>query len=1169
MTTLASQKRFVHLSVRSAYSLLEGAIHIDQLAHWTKAQAQPAVAVTDTNNIFGALEASETLRAEGVQPIIGCSLSLKTPYFSPPHPNQPQPLHTIRLLVRTEAGYRSLCRLVSQAHLETSAQDNPHITLEGLSTNAEGLLCLTGGTEGPLATLLAQGRTADARKLIDQLTAIFPEATYVELMRHGLDREHNTEEAMLDLAYQLGLPIVASNDAHFVGTDMYEAHDALLCIADGTYVSEVNRRRLTPEHRLKTTDEMHLLFSDLPEALDNTLHVARRCSFAPQESKPFLPRFSNASNLSEETLLRQEAEKGLHKRLSAHAQPRGATLSGHDSWDQPYLQRLVFELDVITTMGFAGYFLIVADFIRWAKSQAIPVGPGRGSGAGSVVAWALGITELDPLRFGLLFERFLNPERISMPDFDIDFCQEERDRVIRYVQERYGAKNVAQIITFGTLNARAVMRDVGRVLQQPYLATDRLCKMIPNNPANPVPLAQAIESEPRLQHERESDPVTAAVFERALKLEGLFRHASTHAAGVVIGDRPLDEIIPLYRDPRSDMPVTGFSMKWVEKAGLIKFDFLGLKTLTVLRRAQDLLRARGVDVSLENLTLTDTKTFQMLSSGDTAGVFQLEGSGMRTALRSLKPDKFEDIIAMVALYRPGPMDNIPTYINRKHGRETVEDLHELLKPILSETYGVIIYQEQVMEIAKVLAGYSLGEADILRRAMGKKIQEEMDAQRKRFVEGAALKGVPSSKATFIFDLVSKFAGYGFNKSHAAAYALIAYQTAYLKANHPVEFMAATMSLERDNTDKLAILVKEVKSMGIVLLPPDINVSGVDFTVEEIGSNEYAIRYALAAIKNVGAKAMEEVVTTRTTLGTFQDIFDFVERIDPSHLNKRQLENLIAAGALDSLKIKRAVGFEALEDLMRHAQTVHSSKASNQESLFSKDGRSNLQRLSLPDVKLWDEATLLKREREALGFYFSAHPLEIYRDLLKGRGVVLSEEIFDKGHHVGATVRLAGMLEGLDIRKAAKSGKNFAFLTLSDSSGTFEALIFGDLLDDARRALESGKPVILHVSVDKRQTDDAPRVIARSIETFDPDFFIKTAELRITVAREQALPVLRDLLQTSPAGEGRVSIVISERSGGREVLLTLPSKHQLTNALLVQTRGCPGVADTRFIFKRSG
>jgi DNA polymerase III subunit alpha len=1164
----ADHADFVHLAVRSAYSLLEGAIHLEALAEWARAQGQPAVAVTDTNNLFGALEASETLCAAGVQPITGCTLSLKTPYFKDAPSGKAAPAHPVRLLVRSEQGYRNLCQLVSRAHLETEPAEGPHATLNDLRAASEGLLLLTGGPEGPLGALIAAGRIADAGKLLTEFEAIFPGAVYVELMRHGLAEERATEAGFLDLAYARNLPLLATNDAHFIASDMYEAHDALLCIAEGTYVSEAKRRRLTPEHRLKTAAEMTALFSDLPEAIENTLQVARRCAFAPLERKPILPKFPSLDGLTEEAQLARDAKAGLEGRLATHVFSGSDTHANKDERAKPYRDRLAFELKVITEMGFAGYFLIVADFIRWAKENAVPVGPGRGSGAGSVVAWSLGITELDPLRFGLLFERFLNPERISMPDFDIDFCQEERDRVIRYVQDKYGAKNVAQIITFGTLNARAVMRDVGRVLQQPYPVTDRLCKMIPNNPASPVPLAQAIEDEPRLQYERESDDLTGAVIERALKLEGLYRHASTHAAGVVIGDRPLEELIPLYRDPRSDMPVTGFSMKWVEKAGLVKFDFLGLKTLTVLRKTLDFLKNRGVEMTLEEIPLTDAKTYAMLSAGDTAGVFQLEGSGMRKALHDLKPDKFEDIIALVALYRPGPMDNIPSYINRKHGVEEVEDLHESLRPLLAETYGVIIYQEQVMEIAKILAGYSLGEADILRRAMGKKIQDEMDAQQRRFVEGAEKNGVAAHRAAFIFNLVAKFAGYGFNKSHAAAYALIAYQTAYFKANYPVEFMAATMSLERANTDKLAALVDEVKAMGIPLLPPDVNRSEVDFTVEDLGSGERGIRYALSAIKNVGAKAMEGIVAARTEEGPFKDVFDLMERSDPAHLNKRQFENLIAAGALDALKIKRAVGFEALDSLMRHAQACHAAQANNQESLFGGEGGGRYPRFPLPEVKLWDEATLLKREREALGFYFSTHPLEAYGELLRGKGIVTSSEITAEGRHAGSQVRLAGMVEDLQIRKAAKSGKNFGFLTLSDAGGTFDVLVFSDFLDDARKAHEEGKPVIVQVSVDRGQSDDSPRVIARAIEVFDPEVWAKGAELRLTLTREAGLPALKALLENQPAGEGRVTLVVPDKAEGREVVIQLPARLKVSPALQGAARGCPGVAEAKFVFRRA-
>src|SRR5665213_2003056 len=665
--------------------------------------------------------------------------------------------------------------LVSRSFLDSEAGAEPAVALADLAASSEGLLCLAGGAKGPLGRLIAEGQAESADNLLGELKAAFPGRLYIELTRHGLPEEARTENGFVDLAYQHDLPLVATNDAYFPDRDYHEAHDALLCIAQGKVVDDSDRHRLTPDHYFRAAAEMRVLFADLPEACDNTLVIARRCGFMPVAQKPILPAFPTPEGMSEEATLRGEAAAGLAARLRA----LGSDPDG-DERAAPYRERLDFELKVIIEMGFAGYFLIVADFIQWAKRQGIPVGPGRGSGAGSVVAWALTITDLDPLRFGLLFERFLNPERVSMPDFDIDFCQERRDEVIRYVQQKYGRDRVAQIITFGKLQARGVLRDVGRVLGLPYGQVDRLCKLVPQNPANPVTLARAIEDEPKLQAERDGDPVVKRAFNIARKLEGLTRHASTHAAGIVIGDRALSELVPLYRDPKSDMPVTQFNMKWVEQAGLVKFDFLGLKTLTVLQTAVALVKRRGIEIDLTAIPLDDKKTYDLLARAEAVGVFQLESAGMRRALLDMRPDRFDDIIALVALYRPGPMANIPRYIEVKHGREKPDYLHPKLKTILEETQGIIIYQEQVMEIAKVLSGYSLGGADLLRRAMGKKIQSEMDAQRETFVTGAQAHGVGKGLAEHIFDQVAKFAGYGFNKSHAAAYALVAYQTAYLK-----------------------------------------------------------------------------------------------------------------------------------------------------------------------------------------------------------------------------------------------------------------------------------------------------------------------------------------------------------------------------------------------------
>ncbi len=889
---------FVHLRVHTAYSLSAGAIRVKKLVERCRAEQMPAVAITDTGNLFGALEFATSCAEAGIQPIIGCELALAGGATIRVNGAGGRPAEPDRivLLVQSEAGYRNLLALVSQSYLSGEGGVEPAVAISDLAASGDGLICLAGGAKGPVGRLLAEGQGDAAEAVLGELSAAFPGRLYIELTRHGEPQEERSEPGLVDLAYRHGLPLVATNDAYFPDRDFYDAHDALLCIAQSTVVADTDRKRLTPSHYFRPAGEMREVFADLPEACDNTLVIARRCAFIPQPRQPILPTFPTTAGESEEADLRRAASAGLATRLAAQGVGEGEA--------RPYRERLEFELATIIQMGFAGYFLIVADFIQWAKRAGIPVGPGRGSGAGSVVAWALTITDLDPLRFGLLFERFLNPERVSMPDFDIDFCQDRRDEVIRYVQQKYGRDRVAQIITFGTLQARAVLRDVGRVLAMPYGQVDRLCKLVPNNPAHPVSLERAIAGEPALQQQRDGDERVARLIEIALKLEGLYRHASTHAAGVVIGDRPLAELVPLYRDPRSDMPVTQFNMKWVERAGLVKFDFLGLKTLTVVARCQELLEARGVVLDFANLPLDDRPTYELLARGDTIGVFQVEGQGTRDMLRKLRPDRFEDIVAAIALYRPGPMESIPRYTAVKHGEEMPDYLHPTLEPILKETYGVMTYQEQVMQIAQRLAGYSLGGADVLRHAMGKKIQSEMDAQRKTFVEGAMARGIERRLAELIFDQMAKFAGYGFNKPHAAAYALITYQTAYLKANHPVEFMAASMTLELGNTDKLAHFRQELNRLGIRLLPPDINRSQPGFSVEtDAATGRPAIRYALAAVKGVGEEAMRVLVQERERNGPFRNPGDFARRLDPKSFNRRQYESLAKAGAFDPLELQ--------------------------------------------------------------------------------------------------------------------------------------------------------------------------------------------------------------------------------------------------------------------------
>ncbi|MEX0644637.1 MAG: DNA polymerase III subunit alpha, partial [Parvularculaceae bacterium] len=932
----------------------------------------------------------------------------------------------------------------------------------------------------------------------------------------------------------------------------HEAHDALLCIADGVYVHQDDRRRVTPDHHFKSAAEMAVLFADLPEAVENTIEIARRCAFRPRTRDPILPRFVDGDIEDEARELERQTEEGMKTRLA------GGPLSADAA---VYWDRLKTELAIINRMGFPGYFLIVADFIKWAKAQGIPVGPGRGSGAGSLVAWALTITDLDPLRFGLLFERFLNPERISMPDFDVDFCQERRDEVIRYVQGKYGADRVAQIITFGKLQARAVLRDVGRVLGMPYGQVDRLCKLVPMNPANPVSLAEAVESEPRLKDERARDEGVAALLEKSLKLEGLFRHASTHAAGVVISDRPLEELTPLYRDPRSDMPATQYNMTWVEAAGLVKFDFLGLKTLTIIDRAVALARAAGADVDISRLPFSDKATFDMLGEGATVGVFQLESAGMRATLRSMKPDSLEDIIALVALYRPGPMENIPSYIERKQGHQAPDYLHPTLEAILKETYGVIIYQEQVMQIAQILSGYTLGEADILRRAMGKKKKEEMDLQRQRFVDGARARGVEPYKASSIFELVQKFAGYGFNKSHAAGYALIAYQTGYLKANFPAAFLAASMALDRANTDKLAVFLAEARRSGVAVRPPHVNHSDADFTVD----GEGAIVYALGAVKNVGDAAMAPIADERRRNGPFRDLCDFAERVDLKSVGKRAVENLARAGAFDGLCRSRASALEAADLLIRYSTQSAEDKASSQGGLFDVGAAATLERPRLPDKEEWSPHDRLNEERAALGFYFSGHPLDDYARELKRLNVVTLAEARERAADNRVLVSMAAIVRSARMRRS-RAGKPFAYVECSDASGDFEVTVFSEILGAARDLFEPGVLVLMSLTAEDRDGDI--RFTCESVRRLDAAAAQTTSMLKISVSSPEAIEaVRRRLAAVKPASRqeaGRVVLSFRLPETGREVDMALAAPAACTPAMRGALKSLDGVVDVELL-----
>ncbi len=1149
---------FVHLHVHTAYSLSEGAIRIPDLVKLCRANRMPAVAIADTGNLFGALEFSSACRAAGVQPIIGTSIALRLKDAESGDARAPEP-DRIVLLARNETGYGNLMKLSSLSYLAAPGGEIPQVGLSDLEERAEGLIVLTGGATGPVDTFITKGQLDAAEGLLLRLNKIFPGALYVELQRYG-ERAPAPEAELLNLAYRHDLPLVATNEVFFADAGMYEAHDVLICVAEGAYVSQSDRRRLTPEHRFKSAEEMRSLFSDLPEALDNTLVIARRCAVAALPRDPILPKFDTGGR-DEGAELRAQAEAGLEARLAGEVLTDGMDADARKNAATPYHERLAFELDVIIKMNYGGYFLIVADFIRWAREKRIPVGPGRGSGAGSVVAWALTITDLDPLRFGLLFERFLNPERVSMPDFDIDFCQDRRDEVIQYVQQVYGRDRVAQIITFGKLQARAALRDVGRVLQLPYGLVDRICKMVPNNPANPVKLADAIAGEPRFAQLRRTEEGVGRLLDIALKLEGLYRHASTHAAGVVIGDRPLDDLIPLYRDPRSDMPVTQFSMKYAEEAGLVKFDFLGLKTLTVIERTRALLAARGIEIDPNRLALDDTKTYEMLQRAESIGVFQFESRGMSDLLRDAVPNNIEDLIALVALFRPGPMENIPKYVACKHGREKPEFLHETIEPVVKDTYGVIIYQEQVMQIAQVFAGFSLGQADLLRRAMGKKIKAEMHAQRDVFIEGAVARGVDRDRASYVFDLVDKFAGYGFNKAHSACYAYIAYQTAWLKANHPVEFLAASMSLELNNTDKISAFRQELDRLEIPLLKPDINKSQAAFSVETVEDGRGAVRYALAAIKNVGRAAMEHLTADRDHNGPFKSLRDFTDRVDPMQVNKRQLENLVRAGAFDSLSDNRAAVLGGVETILRYASAAAQDRASNQSNMFADMETEADEDLPLPETQPWRHTDLLREEFAAIGFYLSAHPLDEYGKTLNRLGVVSSAGILARLNGDSQRLKVAGTVLGRRERTSAR-GKRFAFVELTDTSGMFEVTVFAEQLSSARDLLETGRSVLL--SIDARMDDGQARLTVQSVQSLDDAAAGAAAGLEIFLDNKdgrEAIGPLGGILASAAKGRGRISLCLD--LGAREVEIEVPGGFAISPAVraeIVQTRGISRVRD---------
>ncbi|MBZ8118849.1 DNA polymerase III subunit alpha [Roseovarius sp. LXJ103] len=1146
---MSNDPRFIHLRLHTEYSLLEGAVRLKKLPQMCIDAGMPAVAVTDTNNMFAALEFAVSAAEAGVQPIMGCQMDLA--YLDAAPGEQARPRAPLVLLAQNEAGYENLMKLNSALYLRGDAQ-LPHITLEDLEAHGAGLICLTGGPEGPIGRLLYGGQRPAAEALMTRLAAIFGDRLYVELQRHpgeggAPEAERLTEQGHIEMAYAMDLPIVATNDVYFPKEKMYEAHDAMLCVADGAYVDQsAPRRRLTPQHYFKTPREMVTLFADLPEALENTIEIARRCAFAAYRRDPILPKF--ADNEIEE--LRRQSKEGLVERLKVI--PHAASV-------QEYEARLDFELGIIEGMGFPGYFLIVADFIKWAKDRDIPVGPGRGSGAGSLVAYALTITDLDPLRYSLLFERFLNPERVSMPDFDIDFCMDRREEVIQYVQEKYGRDRVGQIITFGALLSKAAVRDIGRVLQMPYGQVDRLSKMIPVEGVKPVSIEQALAQEDRLREEARNEEVVDRLLKYGMQVEGLLRNASTHAAGVVIGDRPLDALVPLYQDTRADMPATQFNMKWVEQAGLVKFDFLGLKTLTVVQNAVEQILAGGGALHLkadgtelyqppegaENdigaIPLDDEATYKLYASAKTVAVFQVESSGMMDALKRMKPNCIEDIVALVALYRPGPMENIPKYCEVKNGLSARENLHPSVDHILDETQGIIVYQEQVMQIAQEMAGYSLGGADLLRRAMGKKIQAAMDAERPKFLKGSAENGVDKDKAMEVWNLLDKFANYGFNKSHAAAYAVVSYQTAWLKTNHPVEFMAGVMNCDIHLTDKLAVYFEEVKKgLELPYAPPCVNRSEATFVVRD-----GTLHYALGGLKNVGVEAMKLICEGRRIEGVekpFATVFDFARRVDLKRIGKRPLEMLARAGAFDQLDRNRRRMFESVEALTNYSAAIHDQKSSAQVSLFGEAG-DDLPEPRLSGAEDWLPAERLTEEFKAVGFYLSGHPLDDYMAILKRKEIKTLDEVMVQAARAPAVVKMAGVVAGRQERKSAR-GNRFAFVQLSDTTGGYEVTMFSETLEKSRPHLETGAQLV--ITVEATMEAEQLKLLARAVAPIDGIVADAGAMgLRIYIEAPDVLSAVANVLEgargASKARPGPVQFCLSgpdlpgevELSAGRD------------------------------------
>ena len=1151
---------FVHLHLHTQYSLLDGANKIKELLPLVAKQGMPAIAMTDHGNMFGAVDFFLAAEASGVQPIIGCEV-----YVAPrsrfektqaraDDPEAGGNYHLI-LLAKDETGYRNLCRLVSSGYQE-GFYYKPRIDKELLRELNGGLFCLSGCLASEVNQAIQRGDIARAREVASEFAEIFDgDRYYVEIQDNHLAEQEVSNRELVALAKHLGLPLIATNDCHYLAPEDAEAHEALLCIQTGKKLSDPDRWRFgTNQLFVKSPEQMRAAFAAFPEAIDNTVGLAQRCDFKMSLGRYEFPKFQPEPGLSLSEQLRRDARAGLTARLAAAQAADGTPEVIHPA---PYEERLDIELEVIETMGFQGYFLIVADFISWAKEQGIPVGPGRGSAAGSLVAWTMRITDLDPIRHGLLFERFLNPERKSMPDIDVDFCFERRDEVIQYVRSKYGEDHVAQIITFGTLKGKAALKDVGRALDFTFGDTDRLAKLYPApRQGKDYSLTQALEMEPKLREARDRGDREKQLFDYSLKLEGLMRHHSKHAAGIVIGSRPLVESVPLCVD-REGAVLTQFSGTDIEKVGLIKFDFLGLKNLTLIQNVvRRVKQGRNIVLDVGALPLADKKTYRLLARGETVGVFQMESSGMRELVTRLKPTCFEDITAINALYRPGPLDSgmVEHFIERKHGREEITYLHPRLEPILRETYGILVYQEQVMQAAQVLAGYSLGDADNLRRAMGKKKKEEMARERARFIEGAAKNSIAEKLAGDIFDQMETFANYGFNKSHAAAYALISFQTAYLKAHYPEEFVAALMTLEMDDADKTHKNIAEARERKIPVLPPDVNESRDDFTVVD-----GKIRFGLGAVKGVGAKASEAIILERESSGPYLGLDDLVRRVRSSHVNRRVLESLVKCGGFDAAGVSRAALLEGIESVMRWATVL--AETADQHSLFGAIRGGGPERFPFPPKSAWSEEQLLAAEKETLGFFITAHPLDRFRRHLAKLVTCRSVELKDLPTQTKVTV--AGVVQGLKL-KNNKKGDRYATFFLEDRDGIVEVISWPNTYRQFETLLGGSDPLCLSGRLDV--SEERCQIIADEIVRLEDARVRSIREVQILIrAKEitrEEMERLGQILSRHPGTCPTYLHVVRDRYETRISLEkhTVAATHELVAALAERLSN----AEARFV-----